>query len=91
MTKRQVNDELIACLRQAQELGGRDIPMLIDSLRPLVSLPGFDSLIAEEVIAWLEARLGHALPHHTKIFLNEGQYCNIAQISERLSEIVNAA
>ena len=91
MNQQRVTTELIACLRQAQELGGREVPILDDTLRPLSNLPGFDSLVAEEVISWLEARLGHELPHHTALFLYEEHHSSIAQISERLYEILNAA
>lgn len=91
MSRQQVTDQLIACLRQAQELGGREFPTFDEFLCPLKQLQGFDSLVAEEVVSWLEERLGHELPNHAELFLHKGHPSSIAQISDRLSEILKAA
>ena len=44
MIKQQITTELIACLRQAQELSGREQPLVLEeTMCPMESLVGFDS------------------------------------------------
>jgi len=91
MTRQRVCDEFISCLRESLVLGGYDWPPLDGNIRPLKDLPGFSSINAEEIAAWLEARLDCELPHHAKLFEVKGHPLSINQIADRISEIVIAA
>ena len=83
--------ELTSCLQEAQELGGRPLPSLDGNLCPIGTLPGFDSLIAEEVSAWLEEKLDCQIPNHAQVFLHDGHPLSIDQITDRLYQIVHPA
>ena len=43
MTKHEIRERVIKRLREIQELSGREIPEIVDSMVPIGGLPGFDS------------------------------------------------
>jgi len=89
MTKQEIKDELLACLREVQEASGREVPPMTDDLCPLLDLPGFQSLNGEEVALDLEERLKCKIDHHTRLFCDPKRPLTIAEMVDRLYQIVN--
>jgi len=91
MTKQEIRDKLVACLREVQEASGREVPPLTDGLRPLLDLPGFESLNGEEVALELEEWLKCRIDHHARLFGDQKRSLTIAEIVDRLYQIATRA
>ena len=90
MTKAETRAELLSCLREIQEASGREMPAVTDELRPLVDLPGFESLNAEQVALELEERLRCEISHHAKLFFDEERHLTLAEMVDRLCRIAGS-
>ncbi|MFO0617209.1 MAG: hypothetical protein U0414_31725 [Polyangiaceae bacterium] len=58
MTKDEIKVQVVVELERIQSISGRPCPPITDQTRPLLDLPGFDSLNGIEATSELEGVLG---------------------------------
>jgi hypothetical protein len=71
MDQTDVKNQLIAVLEQVQTISGEACPTLEGSLKPVESLPKFDSKVWPVAAGMLAAAIGEHIPPETNIFVDE--------------------
>lgn len=86
-----VKENLIAVLADIQAQSGLECPPLSGSIRPVESLPKFNSKIWAVATSLLADKIGAAIPNDANIFVNKNtkQFLTIDEASELVCHLVS--
>lgn len=89
-TKAQIRAALEKVLRKIQAAGGRPCPtVILDTMKPVGDLAGFDSLLAVEATMLLEAELGVTLDSDTTPFMSGSKRAlTVTKIVDRIAAML---
>lgn len=92
MTVNDIEFNVIAALKEVQQLSGRAWADLNPSSKPIGELDGFDSLASIEATVVIEGKLGCKIEQNS-LFISddETRALTIRQICERLAEVLEAS
>jgi len=92
MTLNEIEANVIATLKELQQLSGRTWSDISPTSKPIGDLDGFDSLASIEATVVLEGRLGCKIEPHSLFISDDGaRVLTIRQISERLASVLGVS
>jgi hypothetical protein len=92
MDRATVKAQLIAVLTEVQETSGFECPTLIGALRPIESLPKFNSKVWAVATSLLADRIDAMIPNDANIFINKltKKPLSIDETAELVCQLVDA-
>ena len=86
MTRDEIEEKLIAVLKELLALSGDPDTAITPRTRPLKDVSGFDSLRAVEAIACLEIKTGLKIKGDVALFVSgrANEPCDVGHIAERV-------
>jgi len=90
MSKDEIKAIVVSALQEHQQASGRPWQVLDDDMKPIGSLPGFDSLSGIEATISIEQRLSHALDSET-VFEDGRRAFTISEICDSIAKGLAAA
>ncbi len=88
MTQAEIERMLIEVVCQIQEISGREGVDVTSDTRPVLDMPGFDSLNGVESTIELSGRINKDVPFNN-IFVEESKALSIRQAGTRLLACIN--